>query len=510
MRVVLYISSNSLSRSRRLYPWIGWKRADVMQTTCQNVGWDALPGNRAFISRKRERKQTNFLHLSRSSESERNQGLPTKKTTSKRLKHVYPSDPPHRIGSSIRGEVRTLDFHRADRHPWINLETNGEKLALEVNLQMGQAFRWKRLLPDLDNKYQLWAGVLGNHLVVLKQEVEYQSKNPGGVKYSDILEYKCAYEGKFIGFDAAVHQRLRYFFNLDIKLHELTEQFCRVDARYKSLAPQFAGIRLLQNDPVECLFSFICSSNNNIKRISQMVDYLGSEYGTYLGTLDGHHFFSFPSIEQLACKAEEDQLRNNTVAKFGYRAKFVVDCAKEIMKRGSEAWLESLKSRPREEVSDLLSECPGIGRKVASCIALLSLEKTDEIPVDVHVWRITQQYYLPDIDGKSLTDKLYFRIGDYYRNLFGPYCGWAHNLLFAADLRSFQSRIVDSVTIKEEQTEVVVKSEVQDEIASRLDMVTKVEVCERFETQEVLIPINQDMKPVPIQAKLQGRVRKKT
>ncbi len=34
-----------------------------------------------------------------------------------------------------------------------------------------------------------------------------------------------------------------------------------------------------RQDPAECLFSFICSSNNNIARITLMLDRLRSTYG---------------------------------------------------------------------------------------------------------------------------------------------------------------------------------------------------------------------------------------
>ena len=36
----------------------------------------------------------------------------------------------------------------------------------------------------------------------------------------------------------------------------------------------FPGIRLLRQPPLECLYSFICSTNNNIPRITKMLKVL--------------------------------------------------------------------------------------------------------------------------------------------------------------------------------------------------------------------------------------------
>ena len=47
-----------------------------------------------------------------------------------------------------------------------------------------------------------------------------------------------------------------------------------------------AGARVLRQDPVECLFQFVCSSNNHIARIHGMVERLCSAYGTPLPVLD--------------------------------------------------------------------------------------------------------------------------------------------------------------------------------------------------------------------------------
>ena len=43
-----------------------------------------------------------------------------------------------------------------------------------------------------------------------------------------------------------------------------------------------AGARVLRQDPVECLFQFVCSSNNHISRIHGMVERLCRAYGTHL------------------------------------------------------------------------------------------------------------------------------------------------------------------------------------------------------------------------------------
>lgn len=43
------------------------------------------------------------------------------------------------------------------------------------------------------------------------------------------------------------------------------------DPNFRKKAPKFTGIRIMSQDAWEALVGFICSSNNNISRISQMV-----------------------------------------------------------------------------------------------------------------------------------------------------------------------------------------------------------------------------------------------
>lgn len=59
---------------------------------------------------------------------------------------------------------------------------------------------------------------------------------------------------------------LRKYFRLDVSLEEHYAQWSEKDPHFKKAAEKFTGVRILSQDPVENLFSFICSSNNNIAR----------------------------------------------------------------------------------------------------------------------------------------------------------------------------------------------------------------------------------------------------
>ena len=66
-----------------------------------------------------------------------------------------------------------------------------------------------------------------------------------------------------------------HYLNLEPNLTELYEQWSKADINFKKKAPKFIGVRILKQDAWEALIGFICSSNNNIIRISQMVSLLG-------------------------------------------------------------------------------------------------------------------------------------------------------------------------------------------------------------------------------------------
>lgn len=276
---------------------------------------------------------------------------------------------------------------------------------------------------------------------------------------------------------------LHHYFNLTPNLGQLYEQWAASDANFKRRAPKFTGIRILRQDAWEALIGFICSSNNNIGRISGMVHNLCLHYGPLIGHIDGTPYHDFPTPEAL-CKPEvEEHLRK---LGFGYRAKYIAKTARIVAEeKGGLPWLNALSNPEypqfgvepapagelleggregyRKAHEELLA-LQGVGPKVADCVCLFGLGWLEAVPVDTHVWQIAQRdYRFGKGKHSSLTAATYVAIGNLFRKLWGKEAGWAHSVLFTADLKAFAERTVAKTEVKEE--EVTIKTEGDDVVA---------------------------------------------
>ena len=132
---------------------------------------------------------------------------------------------------------------------------------------------------------------------------------------------------------------LEDYFRLDVNVSTLYSEWSMRDTVFASRCSDVAGVRLLRQDPFETLVAFICSANNNVKRIQQMMNKLCATYGDSLGCQGDQHFYSFPSLDSL--KDCEDTLKE---LGFGYRSKFISKTtALLIAQLGGVKWLYSLK-----------------------------------------------------------------------------------------------------------------------------------------------------------------------
>ncbi|KAM5534072.1 hypothetical protein V8D89_012253 [Ganoderma adspersum] len=331
------------------------------------------------------------------------------------------------------------------------------QLSLAAVLKCGQSFRWN-IFPlqipghtpvqrdDPTHEYRL---CLRDRVVCLRQS-------------RDALFYRSLFPPTVSGDqgqrEAETLAWIRDYFQLDIDLVGLYRQWSTADPVFNRIQDRFEGIRMLRQDPFENLISFICSSNNNISRITKMVGSLCRTYSPALlhlappaGTnLEEEAYYPFPSPSTLAPPEVTAKLR---ALGFGYRADFIQKTAAMLLeahgvKRNSstslemsEEWLMTLRNMDTTAARTELLKFMGVGRKVADCILLMSLDKREVIPVDTHVQQIATKYYGfrgPTKTG-TMSPKLYEEVSSKLAAVWGDYAGWAHSVLFTSDLKSFAS-----------------------------------------------------------------------
>ncbi len=292
---------------------------------------------------------------------------------------------------------------------------------------------------------------------------------------------------------------IQYYLNLEPNLTDLYSQWSSADKNFMKKAPKFTGVRILRQDAWEALVGFICSSNNNIIRISQMVEKLCLHYGPFIGQLDGQIYHDFPPPSALTGKNVEGHLRE---LGFGYRAKYIYQTAVIVANERESGWLDTLRNpespilgsktapagdmKPEgrdgyREAHEKLLDLQGVGPKVADCVCLFGLGWGEAVPVDTHVWQIAQRdYKFGKGKHSSLTKATYDAVGNHFRKLWGKEAGWAHSVLFTADLREFSERLTTKVEVKEEKLSLV-KDE-PFEVGTAI--VTKTRVKREFEDEK--------------------------
>ena len=178
------------------------------------------------------------------------------------------------------------------------------------------------------------------------------------------------------------------------------------------------GIRILNQEKWETLISFIVSQNNNIPRITGCIENLCRHFGARIGCIGDREYFAFPSVSALALRSAEDL----AAVRLGYRAGYIVDTAVAVsLDDGSQ--LESGDSLPTAEIESYLLSLPGVGPKVAGCVLLFAMKKTEDFPIDVWVKRVMSRFY--GMDENNLP-----AIKDYAARNFGNCGGLAQQYLF--------------------------------------------------------------------------------
>lgn len=278
----------------------------------------------------------------------------------------------------------------------------GQPLNLKISLLMGQAFRWKEASDGW------FCGVVqGQHIQVRKIR-------------DGLLEFRGQ-----PGPDDAIAGILKTYLRLDEDIAVIYDCLSARDPKIAELIAKYPGLRILRQEPWECLVSYICSANNKVEQIGKLVERISERFGEPI-SLDGETRYSFPTPERLA-----DKLSQLKELGLGLnRAPNIHRAAQRIVRGDLD--LGVLKSVSYSDAKYRLMEydrvgkkpANGIGDKIADCILLFSLDKPQAFPIDTHI-RSALANYFPV--GENLPDA---KLRDWALNRFGRYAGYAGQFLF--------------------------------------------------------------------------------
>lgn len=263
---------------------------------------------------------------------------------------------------------------------------------LDATLASGQAFGWERNTKG-------WTGVVAGRWVELQVRA-------AGIQARTM-----------------VHPRdwkwLKDFLQTEVVLAEVLGTFPEDDEHLRKAVKACRGLRLLRQEPWECLASFILSSTKQIVQIRQIVRLLRERFGTPVTVPDGiKPEFAFPTAAQLAVLSEAD-LR---ACKMGFRAPYLLAAARRVAE--GEVDLEAIGRMELLAAQQELLRFDGVGEKIADCVLLFAYGFPTSFPVDVWVRRVLVDYYFR---GRNVKD---LRLRRFIEKHFGPNAGYAQQYLF--------------------------------------------------------------------------------
>jgi N-glycosylase/DNA lyase len=273
---------------------------------------------------------------------------------------------------------------------------------IDSSINSGQYFLWEKIGTS-------WYGIYGENILKITK-----SKSHSGeivYEYDSFPEYK---------------NWQNHVFRLSDDYDNIMQQISR-DAIIEKIITKYKGLRILRQQPIQCLFSFLCSSNNNIPRIRFILKNMSKKFGKKV-FIDDREFYTFPTLEAL-CNASISDLLD---CGLGYRARFISNAAKDIYNKKIELELKATKYNIAKEE---LLKLDGIGEKIADCILLFSLDKLEAFPIDIWIIKFLynnlNQITNSDIKISSkLTPSQYRKISEEIRKHYGCFSGYAQQYLY--------------------------------------------------------------------------------
>lgn len=279
----------------------------------------------------------------------------------------------------------------------MNIIDNGNNLILrdiknfnsKHIFECGQCFRWE------SSNGKTYIGVVNGKVIELKQELE------------DVVFYNINMN--------EFNSYFKNYFDLE-RDYEVIKSSLSKDEILKEAIAFGDGIRILNQDIWECTISFILSANNRIPMIKRAIKNISKKFGEKI-VYKNDEYYSFPTPNQL----KDATIKDFEECGAGFRAKYLKNFADLVS--NDKFNLGIIEKMSTNEGREYLQKLPGIGPKIADCVLLFSVKKSDVFPTDVWVKRVMEYFYsdkelkLNEIQ-KMATEK------------FADLCGFAQQYLF--------------------------------------------------------------------------------
>lgn len=265
---------------------------------------------------------------------------------------------------------------------------NINNLDLDNTICCGQIFRYEKLE---DNSY----------IVILKDRVVK-------LKYIDNKLYIDSNNMDNI------ENVIREYLDLDRDYISIIENIKECDDVLGKYLDKSIGLKMIKQDPIECIVSYIISQNNSVRNIKNSLDLISYKFGDKVIFLDKEYYL-FPNIDKLS-KISLEEFRE---CKVGFRDRYLVDIISDIVEnRLNVNYIFEMNS---EDSLRYLMSFRGIGMKVASCILLFAYGKYDVYPIDTWVKKYMDVNY-------GIKDEK--KIKDFCKEKYGKYSGLAIQYMF--------------------------------------------------------------------------------
>lgn len=298
----------------------------------------------------------------------------------------------------------------------VSFEISRASFDLDETLGCGQVLRWRK-----EGNY--WYGVVRDTVIKASQQ-------DGRVRITQEPEPRDP-------------QEMRTYFGLDHNLNQILHMIAK-DETIRHAIEGHRGLRIIRQDPWECLVSYVCATFKNIPAIQKMLDAIARRLGRRLD-FEGRTYHTLPMPAELA-KATAAELH---ACGAGFRAKCLIACARAV--NSGNVDLSTLRELPFEDARSCLlgreaeaKLLPGVGPKVADCVLLFSLSKLEAFPIDVWISRALTQYYggllagqIPSAEveklrrSQPLSPRQYELVSRIMREYYGKYAGYAQEYLYA-------------------------------------------------------------------------------